>query len=1108
MAVTKSWESSVANRLASEGRAKSPERRREFWPLLGATILVSCGLVLVYTAKTQDFPSLQQHIDSGELVDINSAKSATEIANILLVFNDSDERAYAAERVWTFLAANRPIPNAGSLSRIRLHKADTLDDSRARSIWNRETEHAKAPPNSIQLFPVSKVKPFLVVRTPKEFLRTYIIWSSAYLVAFWLVHIIWRIRRFRGDPTILPAIFLLSGMGFILMVSLRDPLRDTVEFRKFAWGCVGGCLVLLLPLLRAFQYRVFSRWIYTPLFAAVGLFLALLVMGSGPTGSDAKVNLGPFQPVELIKILIVLFLAGYFAANWERLRDLRQRAFVPRSLRWLEMPRIEHTLPVMLGVSIGLVLFFVLKDMGPALVMGLVFMTLFAVARGRAGLPLIGIVALIIGVMLGVHFGVPHTVADRVAMWLSPWNNDVHGGDQLAHSLWAFATGGPIGSGPGWGDPSLIPAGHTDLVLASIAEEWGLPGVICIGALFTILIFAAFRIALRAPDEYATFLGIGLGTLIAFEMLLVSGGALGAIPLSGVVSPFLSSGNTAMLSNFLIFAVLVGISNQSVQPLVAVSRESGMPGNQPVPSLEPVFRVPVRAVSWSLGFAALLLLGRATYIQVFHDRELLAKDTLVYTLDGVKRPQHNPRLNLLAAEIPRGNIFDRNGVLLATSSWAEIEKRREDYQKLGVSIDSLARLDSRLYPFGPATAHLLGDLRTGEKFHASNSSLIEHDSNARLQGYADYADLAPVVRVRHQRDNPILQALLNRDRDVKSTIDIRLQLKANEILRARLQPTGKKGALVVMNAQTGDVIALASYPLPPENGQGTPDELLDRARYGEYPPGSTFKLVTAIAALRLSPKATDNVYKCSKLGEGRVGVEIPGWRRPIRDDIGDHAHGSLNMANAITVSCNAYFAQLGVFAVGPQALHDTADMLGIQTGPVAKVKEALPFASYGQGTVVSTPFKMARVAATIAAGGQMPEGRWVTDPSNSRTAAPHEILAADSAGFLQRAMRSVVTNGTARAAMSGIQYEVAGKTGTAQLDDGDPHSWFAGFAPYSAPINQRVAFAVVVEHGGYGAKFAAPIARELIEAAGALNLLSPIAPTKSEVNANARVKPN
>ena len=1091
MAVTKSWESAVASRLDLEGKTKSPERRREFWPLVGASFLVTCGLVLVYTAKTQDFPSLEQHFAAGDLVDINSAKAPADLSKTLFAFSDQGERAYVAEQIWTFVLKNRPLPNIGSLSRIRLHQADTLNDSRARSIWQRDTLGVKPPPASIPLIPVSKVKPFLVVRTPKEFQREYVIWGVLYLAAFWMVHIVWRLRRFRGDATVLPALQLLSGMGLILMVSLRDPLRDTLEFKKFAWGCLIGCVMLLLPLLRAFQYRVFARWIYTPLFAAIGLFFALLLFGAGPGASTAKVNLGPIQPVELIKILLVLFLAGYFANNWERLRDLHQKSFVPKSLRWLRLPRVEHALPVMLGVAVGLVMFFELKDMGPALVMGFVFMVMFAVAREKAGLPLLGIAALIVGVMVGVHFNKPPTVVDRVDMWLSPWDNNVHGGDQLAHSLWAFATGGPIGSGPGWGDPSLIPAGHTDLVLASIAEEWGLPGVFCICALFGILVMAAFRIALKAPDDYATFLGIGLGSLIALEMLLVSGGALGAIPLSGVVSPFLSSGNTAMISNFLIFALLLGISNQSVQPLAALTREAGMPPAEPPPSLEPAFRGAVRVVSWSFTFCALALLGRAVYVQAFHDRELLAKEASVITQDKEKRLQRNPRLNSLAAEIPRGNIYDRNGVLLATSSWAEVEKRKVEYENLGVSIDSMAHLDSRLYPFGSVTEHLLGDLRTGEKFHASNSSLIEHDSNARLQGFASYEDLAPVVRVRHQLGNPLLQDLLHRDRDVHSTIDIRLQLKASEILRASLQPTGKKGALVIMNVQTGDLLALASYPVPPADGPATPDELLDRARYGQYPPGSTFKLVTAMAALKLNPKATENVYKCTALGDGRVGTIIPGWRRPIRDDIGDHAHGSLNMANAITVSCNAYFAQLGVFAVGPQALHDTAEMLGINTGSVAKVKEALPFASYGQGTDVASPFKMARVAATIAANGNMPEGRWVTDPSNSRTSVPHPILEPDSAAFLQRAMRSVVTNGTARSSMAGVKVEVAGKTGTAQLDEGEPHSWFAGFAPYNAPVNQRLAFAVVVEHGGYGAKLAAPIARKLVEAAGQLNLLTP-----------------
>ena len=136
-----------------------------------------------------------------------------------------------------------------------------------------------------------------------------------------------------------------------------------------------------------------------------------------------------------------------------------------------------------------------------------------------------------------------------------------------------------------------------------------------------------------------------------------------------------------------------------------------------------------------------------------------------------------------------------------------------------------------------------------------------------------------------------------------------------------------------------------------------------------------------------------------------------------------------------------------------------------------------------------TPFKMARVAAAIAAGGRMPEGRWIDDDSNSRTDAPLDVLPEAQAAFLAGAMRRVVTEGTARHAMDGATIAFAGKTGTAQLDEGMPHSWFTGFAPYDGDAAHRLAFAVLVEHGGYGAATAAPIAREVMEAAKDLGLL-------------------
>jgi cell division protein FtsW (lipid II flippase) len=1042
LAVTKSWESKV---LATGTRGASAAGGRIAWRefawLAATSVLVGVGLLLVYSAKTREFPALAGALARGELLDLNQVTKPEQLLSFLQVFPDDGQRQMAAGKVFDYLETHRPLPNVGALARLR-----------------------SAP--RVPLLPFAKLKPAFVVRTPAEFQQQYLIWIAVYLAAFHVVFLIWRWSAFRGDFAILPAIHLITGLGLVLAVSLRDPLRDTLEFSKFAWGVALGCAVLLLPLLRILNYQRFASWCYTPLFGALGLFLLLLRFGSGPGGNDAKVNLGPFQPVEVIKILLVFFLAGYFARNWERLRDLREKRLVPRSLQWVGLPRLAHVLPVMCAVALALAFFFLLKDLGPALVTGFLFLAMFWVARGRAGLAVLGIVLLVGGVTVGYHLGKPATVVDRINMWLAPWDNDVHGGNQLAHSLWAFSTGGAFGSGPGYGDPAMIPAGHTDLVLPAIGEEWGFCGVAAVLLLLGFLVWRGMRIGLRAPTEYGMFLALGLSSLIAFEMLLISGGVLGAIPLSGVVSPFLSFGNTAMLANFLIFGILTAISNH---------------GRDSVVVAEP-FRRPVLRLEYALGVAAATLAGFAVYYQVARDQDFLAREAKVFEDDGVKRPQRNPRLNSLAHEIRRGDIFDRNGVLLATSDWSELERRRDQYSKLGISIEACcSRLDNRHYPFGPLTAHLLGDLRTGENFHATNSSLIEHDSNVKLQGFTDYRELAPLIRYRHHPGNAEIAKLMARDRNIASSLDIRLQMRAAKALEDRLAKANKEsGAVIVMDPKSGDVLALVSEPSV---------DLFDRARYGQYPPGSTFKLVTAMAALRLDPGLENQSFSCRRLPDGRVGAIIPGWRKPIRDDVGDSAHGTLTMHQAIAVSCNAYFAQLGVFSVGAKQLSETAKALDIPAGSIPDIQAALPFAAYGQGTVLVTPFKMARVAATIANDGAMPEGRWVIDSSNERRQTPKPIVAPSLAEFLGSAMRSVVVEGTGRRAMKGEAVSVAGKTGTAQLDEGMPHSWFAGFAPYDGDRTKSIAFAVVVEHGGYGGTTAAPIAREIVDAAQELGLV-------------------
>ena len=849
--------------------------------------------------------------------------------------------------------------------------------------------------------------------------------------------------------------------------------------------------------------RRFGRLSYVPLAAALLLALALGIFGTGPGTSDAKVNLFFFQPVELIRILLVMFLAGYFAQNWDALRELRHQH------PWLNLPRLDYALPVMLGVAAALLLFFWLSDLGPALLLGGLFLALYSIARNRAGLAAAGLAVIVLGFWAGHAIGKPEAASERVTMWLSPWDNGVRGGDQVADGLWGMATGGVTGSGPGLGSPSTMPAAHTDLVLAAAGEEFGWLGLLSIYALYAFLVWRALRIALRAPGAYSFFLVAGLAIITALEIVLISGGILGLVPLTGVVSPFLSYGRTSMVANFALFGMIL-----------AVSAKSGRGGQ------EAHFG---RAVAWlgrGLALAGIVLVARAAWVQVVDKDEIAVRAALVRQADGVRRYQYNPRLMEAARMVPKGDIYDREGVLLASSSWEKIEAQRARYQALGVPFEqNTSKTDRRHYPAGAPFFYLVGDVRSPLLRGAPNTAFVERGSRIRLQGYDDeaeleavedpvtgemvrrvrydYRELIPLMRHRHEPEHPQVKELLSRPRDVKMTVNAALQLRAAAILRAHLQRLGKeKGALVVLDPATGDLLAAVSYPWPspaqlralaPDAQADTADRnLIDRARYGLYPPGSAFKIATAIAALRKDPAVAAERFNCVRLPDGRVGQFVKGYRRPIRDDVKDASpHGSVDMARGITVSCNAYFAQLGTYRVGAQQLLETAGQFGIavaRPNTAKQLQHYLPQASYGQGQVVASPFQMARLAAAVANGGFSMQGRWILDETNPRTREPLQVLPREQAERLAGYMRSVVTGGTGRAvAKSAVP--IAGKTGTAELEKKPSHAWFIGFAPYGANVEKQIAFAVLVEHGQYGGTAAAPIAGELVAAARELGIL-------------------
>ena len=245
--------------------------------------------------------------------------------------------------------------------------------------------------------------------------------------------------------------------------------------------------------------------------------------------------------------------------------------------------------------------------------------------------------------------------------------------------------------------------------------------------------------------------------------------------------------------------------------------------------------------------------------------------------------------------------------------------------------------------------------------------------------------------------------------------------------------------------------------------------------------------MTAAAALLRDPSAARTTFVCSRLDDGRVGARVKGWARPIRDDVLDrNPHGTVDMHQGLVVSCNAYFAQLAAsLGTGPMlAAADRAEVSLARDNRPARIRETLPQVGYGQGDVVASPLRMARIVAALAADGTM---RDVRIDSALPAPAEHEFLPPPSARLLASFMRDVVLNGTGRS-LRGEPVAIAGKTGTAEVTDAPSHAWFVGYAPYGA-AKQRVAVAVILENAGYGGTAAAPVAGEIVSAAAALGLI-------------------
>ncbi len=883
---------------------------------------------------------------------------------------------------------------------------------------------------------------------------------AAGFIAAWFV--VRKVAR-RADPVLLPAAALLSALGFAVIWRLKPDLA--VE--QVTWLGVGlVAFVLTLVLIR--DDRMLDAYTYTIGLAGLILLLLPIVPGLGRTINGARlwVAIGPisFQPAEFGKVLIVIFLASYLADKREMLAAGSGR---------FSLPRAKDLGPLMIAWATSLAVLFLEKDLGASLLYFAVFVVMLWIASGRPMFLIVGLALFVVGAWIG-YLALSH-VQLRVDYWLNALDPDkVYqlGYGQLAQGWFGMASGGIVGTGLGLGSPTLIPYAATDFIFAAIGEELGLLGTSAVLLIYLALIGRSLRVGGRARRRVRQ--------------------AARHRPHDDRRRPDVrdrgrrDAADPADRHHAAVRLV------RRIEPGREL-RDPGAPdprvGGAVVPEGRHVNR---RIRRLGVGLVALigLLFLQVSYIQVFAAGRIAADPA-------------NARRQIIAEyKVERGQIITADGTVIALS------------EPTGANA-SLRYV--RRYPEGPLFAGI-----TGFYSQVYGRTELEQSMNTYLAGDAPelaVSTLADLVLGRPKKGGHVI-----------TTINARLQRVAAVALGT--QP----GAVVAMDPRNGDVLAMVSNPTFDPNELSSQDlaevraawerlnadpqtPLLSRANDELFPPGSTFKMVTASAAL-------ENGYGLDSVWPNPHELDLPLTDATIQNFGGETCPGgaTTTLLTAFTHSCNVIFGEVGL-QLEADALSEQAHAYGFcptdppeETGCLEPtIPFAIPFAtgrfptaSYfegndpllaisaiGQDNDLANPLQMALVASAIANRGVMMSPRLVTqirDPQGRiiRRFDPEpygQPISEKTATDMRTMMVNVVASGTGTAAQIPGTV-VAGKTGTAQHGgpDSAPHAWFVCFAPAGPGEVPTIAVAVIVLDGGSlgseatGGQVAAPIARQVLEA--------------------------
>jgi cell division protein FtsW (lipid II flippase) len=401
---------------------------------------------------------------------------------------------------------------------------------------------------------------------------------GAYFLALCLgAHIFLRIRLPNADPYLFPLCALLAAVGLVVIYRIDDTLAFD-QASVFVLGLVLFCATVVF--LR--DYHVLERYRYLIALAGILLLLAPRLPGIGAqvNGAYLGVDLGPinFQPAEVAKICIVIFLASYLAENREML------SVAARRIVGVTVPPLKHFGPLLVVWGAAMVLLVFIRDLGSSVMFFGAFLALLYVATNRLSYVLAGLALFAIGTWF--FAGTIGHVQERFDIWLDPFApNGPEGAGQIQQSLFAQADGGLFGQGLGEsllrlpgpffpesctaGFPdcgSILPAPHTDFIFAVIVLELGLFGAAALILIYALVAARGFKTAVMAPDGFSKLLAAGLTAIFALQAFVIIGGVTKVIPLTGVTLPFVSFGGSSIVANMILLALLLLVSDRARRP--------------------------------------------------------------------------------------------------------------------------------------------------------------------------------------------------------------------------------------------------------------------------------------------------------------------------------------------------------------------------------------------------------------------------------------------------------------------------------------------------------------------------------------------------------------